>query len=126
MRLKLRLIVIVGLLALSYAGHSRTRPSGIFLPRYVAVVQFVSNRQSKAGLLFDLTDSTMLLAPINELKPRLYTLMSQHGGMLPPTDSLLSVLTLQAYRYANISQVAIHRRAYAGKGFLSSKSQELS
>ncbi|MBC7568875.1 MAG: hypothetical protein H7319_03960 [Spirosoma sp.] len=118
MRLKLRLIVIAGLLALSYVVPGQTPPSGIILRCYVAVIRFVPDRKPKTGVLFDLTDSTILLAPVRHLKPRLKTLMSQHDGTLPPTDSLLSFLPLRAYRYADISRVVINRRGQGGKGFL--------
>lgn len=44
--------------------------------------------------------------------------MSQHGGKLPPLDSLRSILPLRAYRYTDISRIAIHRRGNIGVGFL--------
>ncbi|GAB2524440.1 hypothetical protein GCM10027085_13420 [Spirosoma aerophilum] len=70
------------------------------------------------GVLFDLTDSTLILAPIHDLKAQINTLLAAHRGVLPPTDSLMSVLSLRAYRYAQIRRITLHRRGSGGKGFL--------
>ncbi|GAB2602211.1 hypothetical protein GCM10027190_57310 [Spirosoma areae] len=73
---------------------------------------------AQTGVLFDLTDSTILLAPIRDLKPTLMALLNQHSGTLPPSDSLALVLPLRTYRYSQISRLTLHRRGHGGKGFL--------
>ena len=61
-------------------GMAKPQPSEIFLRRHIADIRFVSDRKLEIGVLFDLTDSTIQLAPIRNLKSRLKTLISQHGG----------------------------------------------
>jgi hypothetical protein len=84
----------------------------------VAHIRLEPPASQQTGVLFDLTDSTLVLAPIPGLKEQINTLLAAHGGVLPPTDSLMSVLSLQAYRYTQIRRITLHRRGSAGKGFL--------
>ncbi|QJW88283.1 hypothetical protein HNV11_02270 [Spirosoma taeanense] len=81
-------------------------------------VRFIGKKSQQSGVLFDLTDSSVVLAPIQDLKPLVNALVRQHGGTLPPIDSLMSALPLRVYRYVDISRLTLQRRGRAGKGFL--------
>ena len=113
----LLILMISGLFCNCVAQSQSARPA--FYPRqYVVKVQFTSRSETQKGVLYDLTDSTMLLAPIGWTKSIMKTMIKQHGGTLPPTDSLRQVLPLRTYRYADISRLTVHRRGSAAKGFL--------
>ena len=117
--MKLSLILaIVPFLAHNCVAQEQPNASSIFLRRYVADVRLMVQGKLQSGILFALTDSTLLLAALRDLQPQLMTLMNQHGGTLPPTDSLQSALPLRAYRYADISRLVVHRRGHRGIGFV--------
>ncbi|WP_460915013.1 hypothetical protein [Spirosoma areae] len=115
--MSLRLLIVAGLLAHGCAAYCQTQSASFFLRRYVANVR-QEGKVAQTGVLFDLTDSTILLAPIRDLKPTLMALLNQHSGTLPPSDSLALVLPLRTYRYSQISRLTLHRRGHGGKGFL--------
>ncbi len=88
------------------------------LRRDFMVVRLIGQKGLQSGVLFDLTDSSVVLSPIEGLKPRVNALIRQHNGTLPPTDSLRTSLLLRTYRYNNISRLTLHRRGNTAKGFL--------
>lgn len=100
-------------------GQSVNRSNNdLWLRRYVMDVRLTGQRAVQSGVLFDLTDSSVVLAPIDGLKATLNALIRQHNGTLPPTASLRALLPLRTFRYDNISRLTLHRRGHAGKGFL--------
>ena len=114
-----RLIIIIGLLLKGYHAHSQSTASmsTLTLRRHVAVVQFFSKRTVESGVLFDLDDSTLTLAPIQGLKPKVKALVAKYGGRLPSADSVRRFLPLRTYRYSQIRRLTLHRRGHAAKGF---------
>lgn len=90
----------------------------LMLRRYIVDVRLVGQKGLQSGVLFDLTDSSVVLSPIEGLKPRVISLIRHHNGTLPPTDSLRTSLLLRTYRYDKISRLTLHRRGHAAKGFL--------
>lgn len=120
MKQSIRLVLII-LTVGSYTiqGQDVNRVSGdVSLRRYVMDVRLINQNGIQSGVLFDLTDSTVLLAPIDGLKPAVNALIRGHNGTLPPTDSLRASLPLQIIRYDKISRLTLHRRGHAAKGFL--------
>jgi hypothetical protein len=113
--------VISGLLLGGNRVYGQADYSALYpnLRQYIVNIRFITKGLPvQSGVLFDLTDSTIVLASIRNLKPTLKTVMNQHGGSMPATDSLTTVLSLRTYRYAEISRLTLHRKGYAGKGFL--------
>ncbi|UFH51938.1 hypothetical protein [Spirosoma sp. KNUC1025] len=115
-----RLSFMVGIIATFSAQGQTVNRSDIRteLRNYIMDVRLTGQKGLQSGALFDLTDSTLILAPVHGLKARIRDLARQHGGTLPPTDSLALVFPLRTYRYADISRLSLHRRGQAGKGFL--------
>ena len=94
-------------------------PSPTFYPRqYVVKVRLASHAGAEKGILYDLTDSTIVLAPVRQLKPTLRRILALHGGTLPPTDSLRQIWPLRTYRYADVRRLIVHRRGQVGLGTL--------
>lgn len=81
-------------------------------------LRLIGQKDIPSGILFDLTDSTVVLSPRKGLKQAINTLIRQHNGTLPPTTSLQTVLHLQTYRYDKIRQLKLHRAGNVLKGFL--------
>ena len=105
----------------TYIVHSQAisqTNNGLPLRLYVTNVRLIDQKGVQSGVLFDLTDSSVVLAPIDGLKPTLKAIIRQHNGTLPPTDSLRALLSLRTFRYANIGRLTLHRRGHAAKGFL--------
>jgi hypothetical protein len=96
--------------------HQTSR--SLTLRRYVMDVRLIGQKSVQSGVLFDLTDTSVVLAQIQGLKPAITTLIEQHNGTLPPSDSLQTILSLRTYRYDKISRLTLHRRGHAAKGFL--------
>ncbi|CAN5206926.1 hypothetical protein BH09BAC4_BH09BAC4_02840 [soil metagenome] len=115
-----RLIIIIGLLVHSYLAYCQTPASvsTLMLRRHVADIRFFSKRPMESGILFDLDDSTLTLAPIRGLKSKVKALVENYGGRLPATDSVRRFLPLRTYRYSQIRRLTLHRRGHAAKGFL--------
>lgn len=115
-----RLVIIIGLLAHSYQAQCQTATSAstLMLRRHVADIRFFSKKPMESGVLFDLDDSTLTLAPIDGLKPKVKALVAKYGGRLPSTDSIRRFLPLRTYRYSQIRRLTLHRRGHAAKGFL--------
>ena len=92
----------------------------ISLRFYVMNVHFIGQRTgySESGILFALTDSSVVLAPKTLLKAKLNALIRQHNGKLPPTDSLRRLLPLRTYRYDKLSRLSLHRKGNVAKGLL--------
>ncbi|MBO0936765.1 hypothetical protein J2I47_09445 [Fibrella sp. HMF5335] len=88
------------------------------LKQYVTNLRLIGQTKSASGILFNTTDSTVVLAPIRGLKLKLKALISQHGGTLPPVDSLTEVLSLQTVRYNTVRSLSLHRRGAGVKGLL--------
>ena len=109
---------LAGCLIVSHSTLGQTKAPNFFLRRYIANVRLAAENRVETGVLFDLDDSTLTLAPIRGLKPKVNDLLAQHGGTLPPTDSLKTILGLRTYRYALIRRFTLRRRGTAGKGFL--------
>ncbi|MVM31843.1 hypothetical protein GO755_17475 [Spirosoma sp. HMF4905] len=110
--------LLIGGLALSQSGYSQTKGPSFFLRRYVADITLKSRGQFATGVLYEVTDSTLVLAPIKGIKPKLNALIVQRGGTLPPTDSVRRVIPLQTYRYSAISLITVHRRGRGARGLL--------
>ena len=120
MKQSVRLVLIIWTIG-PYAGLAQdvNRVNGdVSLRLYLTNVRLTDQKSVQSGVLFDLTDSTVLLAPIDGLKPAVNALIRGHNGTLPPTDSLRGSLSLQVVRYDKISRLTLHRRGHAAKGFL--------
>jgi hypothetical protein len=111
----LQWIVATGTVQAQSANASTRLP---WLRRYVTNVQVVGQSRQERGVLFAVTDSTLTLAPIKGLKSRLQTIVNQHGGTMPPIDSLGYFLPLRTYTYNQISRLGLRRRGHALKGML--------
>lgn len=110
-------------LPISWLFHSCTtqrRPAkrAVYPRQYVAVVRLASPSEGQKGVLYELADSTVVLAPMEWGRPAMKTMLKQQKGTLPSIDSLRSVLPLKTYRYADIDRLTVHRRGSLGKGFL--------
>jgi len=88
------------------------------LRQYVTSVRPVGGTKAASGILFAVTDSAVVLAPVAGLKAKLKAIMSEHNGTLPPIDSLRVRLQLQTIPYSGIRRLSIHRRGTAVKGLL--------
>lgn len=111
----LQWIVVTGTVQAQSENSSTRLP---WLRRYVTNVRVVGQSRQETGVLFAVTDSTLTLAPIKELKSRLQTIVNQHGGTMPPIDSLRYFLPLRTYTYKQISRLVLRRRGHALKGML--------
>ena len=114
-------VVLIAWLIGSYSAQGQNvsqTSSDVALRLHVMNVRLIDQKGVQSGVLFDLTDSTIMLAPIEGLKPAVNTLIRQHNGMLPPTDSLRASLPLQIFRYDKISRLTLFRRGSVAKGFL--------
>jgi hypothetical protein len=109
---------LVGFLATCQLANGQTKAVPVTLRPYVAQVRLIGHKKAQTGVLFELTDSTILLVPVKNLKPVLHALIGRNGGTLPPTDSLQLVLPLRIFRFTDIRRVTIRRRGQVGKGFL--------
>ena len=103
-------------LVLSGLATCQAQPPSISFQCYTADIQFGSYSRIASGILFDLTDSTIILAPLDGLRSKIAAILIQHHGMLPPTDSLRQPLSLRVYRYSQASRIVIQGRGNAGKG----------
>ncbi len=92
--------------------------NNLTLRRYIMDVRLIGQKGLQSGVLFDLTDSSVVLSLIDGLKPRVRSLIRHHNGTLPPTESLRTSLLLRTFRYDKISRLTLHRRGHATKGFL--------
>lgn len=100
-------------------GQAVNRTStDLSLRRYVMDIRLIGQKAVQSGVLFDLTDSSVVLAPIDRLKPTLKALIRRYNDTLPPINVLRTILLLRTYRYDKISRLTLHRRGHAGKGFL--------
>lgn len=86
--------------------------------QYVVKAGLVTHRREELGILYDLTDSTILILPTKGVHAMLKEIMKQHGGILPSTDSLRHVLPVRTYRYSDIRWLSIYRKNSLIKGFL--------
>jgi hypothetical protein len=89
-----------------------------WIPMYKTRVQLVGEKKQQSGVLFAVTDSTLVLVPSEGLMATLQTIANQHGGAFPPFDSLSSVLAMRTYRYDTIKRLMIHQRGAGAKGLL--------
>ncbi len=115
------LVALFGLLAMITTMQAQSVAQFRSLPnlrRYVTNVRLVGQSRQEVGVLFAVTDSTLVLAPINGLKPMLQTIADQYGGTLPPLDSLSPTLGLRTYKYKQIDRLLLRRRGHALKGLL--------
>ncbi len=117
--MKLRFISIIGLLLLGYQAHSQTTSSSSLpaLRHYVTIIHLFS-KTTESGILFDLDDSTLTLAPAHGLNDKVRTQLVNYGGRLPSMDTVRLFLPLRTYRYSQIKRLTLHRRGQAAKGFL--------
>jgi hypothetical protein len=122
MRQFIGVLFIIGLIANdSVQGQpvNQASTNNIPLRCYVMTVRLIGQKAAQSGVLFDLTDSSVVLAPITaDMKPTVRSLIRHHNGKLPPIDSLRTSLLLRTYRYDNISRLVLYRGGYGGKGFL--------
>jgi hypothetical protein len=115
------IIALAGLLIVTgtvEAQPVKERNKFPFLRRYVTNVRLIGQTRQEIGVLFAVTDSTLVLAPIKGLKETLQTIVSEHGGTLPPLDSLPPTLALRTYKYSQVSRLLLRRRGHALKGLL--------
>lgn len=101
---------------LSGLATCQAQPSSVSFQCYITDIQFGSYSRIASGILFDLTDSTIILAPLDGLKSKMVAILIQHHGTLPPTDSLRQPLSSRVYRYSQASQIVIQGRGNEGKG----------
>lgn len=80
------------------------------LKQYVATVRLTGQKEKVSGVLFNLTDSSVVLAPTGGLKPKIKALVNQNGGALPSATSLSTALLLRTVKYGEIERVSLHRR----------------
>ncbi|GAB4038973.1 hypothetical protein [Spirosoma gilvum] len=109
MKKQLRFLVV-----LVVAGHltfGQTPLSVVNVHRYIANVYGMTSNKPETGVLFELTDSTVVLATASRLKAKLKPFLEQSNDTLPPTDSLVDALALRVYRYADIKRITMHRAA---------------
>jgi hypothetical protein len=115
------LLVIVWLLVAISAVQAQSVNQFGKLPRlrrYVVNVEIVGQSRQEKGVLLAVTDSTLVMAPVDVLKSTLQTIASQHGGTLPPLDSMPPTLALRTYKYNQISRLVLRRRGHALKGLV--------
>ncbi|MBD2751460.1 hypothetical protein [Spirosoma validum] len=112
------LISLIGWLCCSCVAQSRSTKLAFYPRQYVVKVNLAAQSKAEKGILYDLTDSTIILAPMEWTKREMKALIKQHGEALPHTDSFGQVLPLQTYRYTDISRLTLHRRGSLVKGFL--------
>lgn len=89
-----------------------------FLGRYVTNVRLIGQSRQETGVLFAVTDSTLVLAPIKKLKSTLQAVVNKRAGTLPPIDSLRYFLPLRTYKYKQVSRLVLRRRGHGLKGML--------
>ena len=109
---------LIGWLSLFNMAQGQSTTRYYSFRQYVVKVRLVSHKEVERGILHEVTDSTIVLAPVRQLKPTLRRILDQHGGTLPSTDSLRRILPLRTYRYTDINRLSIHRRGAFVKGFL--------
>ncbi|SFD28756.1 hypothetical protein [Spirosoma endophyticum] len=90
-----------------------------FSPKqYVVKVRLGTQAREEVGILYDLTDSTILLLPTKEVHASLKKVMNQPAGTLSSMDSLGQGLPIRTYRYRDIRRLTAHRKNSLLKGFL--------
>jgi hypothetical protein len=121
MKACLLLIALMGLIVVRSAVQAQpVNQSSAFLNlrRYVTSVRLNGQPRQEIGVLFAVTDSTLVLAPIKGLKSTMRLVVNQHGGTLPTLDSLGYFVPLRTYKYSQINELSLRRRGHALKGML--------
>ncbi|CAN5207204.1 hypothetical protein BH09BAC4_BH09BAC4_02860 [soil metagenome] len=109
---------MIGWISLFNMAHGQ--PSTLYFSpkQYVVKVGLTIHGREEMGILYDLTDSTILLLPTKKVHASLKKVMNQPAGTLPSADSLGQGLPVRTYRYRDIRRLTVHRKNSLLKGFL--------
>ena len=111
-------VFIIGWISLFNMAHGQPLTPYFSPKQYVVKVGFATQGREGLGILYDMTDSTILLLPTTGVNAMLKKVISQHEGTPPTMDSLRQVLPVQTYRYRDIKWLTMHRKNSLLKGFL--------
>lgn len=111
-------VLMIGWISLFNMAHGQ--PSTLYFSpkQYVVKAGLVTHPRKELGILYNLTDSTILILPMKRVNPSLKKIMKQHDGMLQSTDSLRQTLPVRTYRYSDVRWLSIYRKNSLIKGFL--------